>query len=80
MFDVFYLPKKLVVFRGVPVKKITLYIVAQLTNCKMGGSPADKELIADLQKENEELRSKVRQYCQDSVVLTNMLHWCLFCH
>ena len=28
---------------------------------KVGGSPADKELIATLQKENEELKAKVQQ-------------------
>ena len=27
MFNVFYLPKKIVIFRGVPVKKITLYVL-----------------------------------------------------
>ena len=26
---------------------------------KVGGSPADKEMIANLQKENEELKAKV---------------------
>ena len=26
MFEVFYLPKKLVIFRGVPAKKTTLYV------------------------------------------------------
>ena len=31
------------------------------TSQKVGGSPADKELIATLQKENEELKAKVQQ-------------------
>ena len=34
MFDVFYLPKKLVIFRGVPVKKNTLYNLYNLYGFK----------------------------------------------
>ena len=40
MFDIFYLPKKLVIFRGVPVKKTTLYLFFGGRSAFLTGKPS----------------------------------------